>query len=59
MRTWLFILLSILVILSHCDPQTEPTQVVGRVVEVEPVALDVILSIYDRSVVLFTNGIST
>lgn len=27
-------------------------------VEVEPVALDVILSIYDRSVVLLTHGIS-
>ena len=58
MRTWSLILLTTLIVLSYCDSQTQPIEVVGKVVEVEPVALDVILSIYDRSVVLFTKGIS-
>lgn len=32
--------------------------VIGRVVEIQPVALDVILSIYDKTVVFFTNGLN-
>lgn len=33
-------------------------EITGKVVEIEPVALDVIISIYDRAIILFNHGIA-
>lgn len=52
------ITVSVLVILTLLSPvESQSSGVVKKVVEVEPVALDIILPIYERVVVLFTHGI--
>lgn len=56
-RTFISHSLPLLLLILAALPTAQPIDVAGKVVEIEPVALDVILSIYDRTIVLFTNGI--
>lgn len=53
-------LLFLLICSSFCSQIEEnPSQIIKKVVEVEPVALQIILSIYERAVVYFTPNISS
>jgi hypothetical protein len=56
-KTTLILLIFILIWIPSVRSSQSNTDIVGKVVEIEPVALEVILPIYERVVVLFMNGV--